>query len=261
MQCGEAKLPSAVLEKGRKRTVFHIFTRQFHITKVLINVCNFFIMLPHDSRRIQIMFQSTKVDAFCQVCHLCQIICQLQRFSGKKNQHSWRWFSNNIPTVDLIFHKSSLMEERGWLMSLTTAVFAASLIRICIEADNRSVRSSALIYTKQMKKKLPCMMQPASLQKCIFRASLNQVHPQSNWFKLCVLVFHSITCGWRVESAAPEENRRKKGGKDRGQNTDCFREREIEIMKQLKAWVQTVEKFCKTLAKSGKLKWISLEFY
>lgn len=121
--------------------------------------------------------------------------------------------------------------------------------------------ASALIYTKQMKKKLPCMMQPASLQKCIFRASLNQVHPQSNWFKLCVLVFHSITCGWRVESAAPEENRRKKGGKDRGQNTDCFREREIEIIKQRKAWVQTVEKFCKTLAKSGKLKWISLEFY
>lgn len=65
-------------------------------------------------------------------------------------------------------------------MGLTAGVFAASLIRIGIEADTRSARISSDLYKTNEKKMLPCMMQQASLQKCVFRASLNQVHPQSN---------------------------------------------------------------------------------
>lgn len=182
--------------------------------------------------------------------HLCQIIW----FSGGAggNQHSLRWFFNNIPTVVLIFHKSRLVEERGWLMGLTTAVLAASLIRLCIKADNRSA-PHRLWFIQNERKKKSCR---ASLQKRLFRASLNQVHPQSNWFKLCSWVFfHSITCGWRVESAVPEENRRKRGRGPKGPKklTD------LEKLKQkprFGRWRSCAKRWKKS---QEKLEWISRE--
>lgn len=153
MQCGEAKLPSAVLEKGRKRTVFHIFTRQFHITKVLINVCSFFLscclMTIAEYRS---SFSRLKLRPFVRSVIYAKLYVSYDDLVVKKNQHSLRWFSNNIPTVDLIFHKSSLMEEReaeSWVSP------PACLLPPSLGSASRLTpdqHASALIYTKQMKK-------------------------------------------------------------------------------------------------------------
>lgn len=87
--------------------------------------------------------------------NLCQIIWHNYNDLVEEIIIHWGdWLKGHpvIPIVDLIFHKSSLLEERGWLMDLTVSLFATSFVMICIQADSRSVQISSDLYHKKKKK-------------------------------------------------------------------------------------------------------------